>query len=164
MSKPVKDATRRASAGPVADLLMEHFMNPRNVGELPDADGAGDVGNPLCGDIVRLFLKIKGDKIEKATFKTFGCRAAIATSSILTEMLPGKTIEAALRITEKDMLDALGDLPPLKRHCGKLAELALQGALGDYLARTKNDPTLRERVVQRIRDPREWTAALEAEV
>jgi nitrogen fixation protein NifU and related proteins len=141
----------------VKDLLMEHFMNPRNVGELADADGVGDVGNPLCGDIVRLFIKIEGDKIEKATFKTFGCRAAIATSSILTEMLPGKSIQTALKITEKDMLDALGDLPPLKRHCGKLAELALQGALGDYFAKSKGDSTLRQKVSERVRDPREWT-------
>src|ERR1051325_1247903 len=113
---------------PAKDPLMDHFMNPRNVGELPDADGVGDVGNPMCGDIVRLFLKIKGDKIEKATFKTFGCRAAIATSSILTEMVKGKAIQDALKLKEKDMLDQLGDLPPLKRHCGKLAELALQAA------------------------------------
>lgn len=76
----------------IKDLLMDHFMNPRNAGELPNADGVGDVGNPMCGDIVRLFLKIKNDTIEKATFKTFGCRAAIATSSILTEMLKGKSI------------------------------------------------------------------------
>ena len=80
----------------VKDLLMEHFMNPRNVGEIPDADGVGDVGNPICGDIVRLFIKVKGDKIQKAAFKTFGCRAAIATSSILTEMLPGKPVAEAL--------------------------------------------------------------------
>lgn len=140
----------------VKDLLNEHFMNPRNVGELTDADGVGEVGNPVCGDMVRLYVKIKGEKIEKATFKTFGCRAAIATSSILTEMLPGKTLPAALKITEKDMLDQLGDLPPLKRHCGKLAELALQSALGDYFARSKGDASLRDKVVQRIRDPREW--------
>ena len=108
------------------DPLMDHFMNPRNAGELADADGIGDVGNPMCGDIVRLYVKIKNDKIEKATFKTFGCRAAIATSSILTEMLQGKSISDSLKITEKDMLAQLGDLPPLKRHCGKLAELALQ--------------------------------------
>src|SRR3954463_3862930 len=108
------------------DPLMDHFMNPRNVGEIPNADGVGDVGNPMCGDIVRLFLKISGNTIEKATFKTFGCRAAIATSSIVTEMLENKTVDAALKITEKDILAQLGNLPPLKRHCGKLAELALQ--------------------------------------
>ena len=139
------------------DPLMEHFMNPRNAGELADANGVGDVGNPICGDIVRLFLRIKGDKIEKATFKTFGCRAAIATSSILTEMLKGKPVADALRITEKDMLAELGDLPPLKRHCGKLAELALQAAVGDYYARAKGDKRLSEEVARRIGDPREWS-------
>lgn len=138
------------------DLLNVHFMNPRNVGELPGADAVGDVGNPLCGDMVRLYLKIKGDKIEKATFKTFGCRASIATSSILTEMLPGRTIHSALKITEQDFLKILGDLPPLKRHCGKLAELALQGALGDYFAKTKGDRTLLDTVADRVRDRREW--------
>src|SRR5690348_16994704 len=147
----------------VKDLLMEHFINPRNVGEIPDASGIGDVGNPMCGDIVRLFIKIKGEKIEKATFKTFGCRAAIATSSILTEMLPNKPITDALKITEKDMLAKLGDLPPLKRHCGKLAELALQAAVGDYFAKTKGDKKLSEEVARRIRDPREWSPAAESE-
>ena len=125
---------------PARDPLMDHFMNPRNVGEMADADGIGDVGNPMCGDIVRLFLKIKGDKIEQATFKTFGCRAAIATSSILTEMLPGKSIQDSLKITEKDMLAQIGDLPPLKRHCGKLAELALQAAIGNYYLKSRKDP------------------------
>jgi nitrogen fixation NifU-like protein len=145
------------------DVLMDHFMNPRNVGEITDADGIGDVGNPMCGDIVRLFLKIKGDKIQKATFKTFGCRAAIATSSILTEMLKGKSISDALKLTEKDMLAQLGDLPPLKRHCGKLAELALQAAVGDFYLKSKGDKTLSETVSHRIRDPREWTAGLPSE-
>jgi nitrogen fixation NifU-like protein len=143
----------------VKDMLMEHFMNPRNVGELPDANGIGDVGNPLCGDIVRLFIKIEGDRIKKATFKTFGCRAAIATSSILTEMLEDKAVADALEITEADMLKQLGDLPPLKRHCGKLAELALQSAVGDYWERTKKDSTLKKKVGERIRDPREWHPA-----
>jgi nitrogen fixation NifU-like protein len=139
---------------------MDHFMNPRNVGEMADADGVGDVGNPMCGDIVRLFVKIKGDRIEKATFKTFGCRAAIATSSILTEILTGKAIPDALTLTEKDMLARLGDLPPLKRHCGKLAELALQAAIGDYHVKTRRDETLKDEVARRIRDPREWTVVL----
>src|SRR3954471_24516412 len=110
----------------VKDLLMEHFMNPRNVGEIPDADGVGDVGNPLCGDIVRLFVKIQDNKIQKATFKTFGCRAAIATSSILTEMVVGQSVDQALKLTKDDMNEALGDLPPLKQHCAKLAEFALK--------------------------------------
>ena len=114
----------------------------------------------MCGDIVRLFIKVKGDKIEKATFKTFGCRAAIATSSILTEMLKGKPIQDSLKITEKDMLAQLGDLPPLKRHCGKLAELALQAAIGNFYLKSRGDKKLSEEVAKRIRDPREWTAHL----
>src|SRR5580765_751700 len=126
----------------VKDLLMEHFMNPRNVGEIADADGVGDVGNPLCGDIVRLYIKIKDNKIQKATFKTFGCRAAIATSSILTEMVTGQSVEEALKLNKDDMIKALGDLPPLKQHCTKLAEFALKAALGDYFAKTRSDPRL----------------------
>lgn len=145
------------------DLLMEHFMNPRNVGELSDADGVGDVGNPMCGDIIRLFLKIKGNRIVEATFKTFGCRAAIATSSLLTEILLHKTLDQALAITEKDMLAHLGNLPPLKRHCGKLAELALQSALGDYFARVRSDRSLLDKVAQRIHDPREWDPGIPAD-
>src|SRR5580693_475961 len=141
------------------DLLMEHFMNPRNVGEISDADGVGEVGNPYSGNIVRLYLKIDGDVIKNATFKTLGSRAAIATSSILTEMLPGKKIPEALKISEKDMLHQLGDLTPLKRHCGKVAQLALQAAIGDYFGRTRGDHTLTDEVAQRIRDPREWTAS-----
>lgn len=133
-------------------------MNPRNVGEIPNADGVGDVGNPMCGDIVRLFLKISNDKIVKAAFKTFGCRAAIATSSILTEMVTGKSLPQALELKEGDMLAQLGDLPPLKRHCGKLAELALQAAIGDYYAKTRGDQTLQKTVERRIADPREWIA------
>lgn len=138
-------------------------MNPRNVGEIPNADGVGDVGNPMCGDIVRLFVKISGDTIEKSTFKTFGCRAAIATSSILTEMIKGKTLSDALKLKEQDILAQLGDLPPLKRHCGKLAELALQAAIGDYYAKTRQDKTLKETVERRIADAREWTAVPETD-
>jgi nitrogen fixation NifU-like protein len=141
------------------DLLMDHFMNPRNVGELPDASGVGEVGNPYSGNIVRLFLQIENDVIRKATFKTLGSRAAIATSSILTEMLPGKSIPDALRITEKDMVEKLGNLTPLKRHCGKVAQLALHAALGDYYTRTRGDSTLSQQVDSRIRDPREWSAS-----
>jgi nitrogen fixation NifU-like protein len=147
----------------VKDLLMEHFMNPRNVGELADADGVGDVGNPLCGDIVRLFLKIKDNKIQKATFKTFGCRAAIATSSILTEMVVGQSLDQALKLTKDDMNNALGDLPPLKQHCSKLAEFALKSALGDYFAKTKSDGKLAEEIQKRIHDPREWRVSVPEE-
>ena len=138
-------------------------MNPRNVGELSQPDGIGDVGNPLCGDIVRLFLKINGDRIEQATFKTFGCRAAIATSSLLTEMLQGLSIPQALKITEKDVLARLGDLSPLKRHCGKLAELALRSALGDYFTKTKGDRALIDEVARRMQDLREWSPELSEE-
>lgn len=140
------------------DVLMDHFMNPRNVGEMADADGLGEVANPICGDIVRLFLKIKSDKIDKAMFMTRGCRASIATSSILTEMLKDRPISEALKIKEKDMLSKLGDLPPLKRHCGKLAELALQAALGDHFARSKSDRSLLDTVAKRVRDRREWVS------
>ena len=142
----------------VKDLLMEHFMNPRNVGELADADGVGDVGNPLCGDIVRLYVKIKDNKIQKATFKTFGCRAAIATSSILTEMVTGKSLDDALKLNKNDMVKALGELPPLKQHCTKLAEFALKAALGDYFVKTRSDHKLADEIVKRIHDPREWRA------
>jgi len=130
---------------------------------LADANGVGEVGNPYSGNIVRLYLKIQGDKIQKATFKTLGSRAAIATSSILTEMLPGKTIPHALAITEFDMLKRLGDMSPLKRHCGKVAELALKAAIGDYQAKTQGDQTLLETVRRRMQDPREWTVGAYAD-
>lgn len=135
-------------------------MNPRNVGELADANGIGEVGNPLCGDVIRLFLKIQNDKIEKATFKSFGCRAAIATSSILTEVATGKTVQQALKINKADISKILGELPPLKQNCAKLAELALQAAIGDYFAKTKSDRTLADQVQERIHNPQEWRRAL----
>jgi len=141
------------------DVLMDHFMNPRNVGEIADANGIGEVGNPYSGNIVRLYLKIEDDVIRKATFKTLGSRAAIATSSILTEMLPDKKIADALKISEQDMVHELGNLTPLKRHCGKVAQLALLAAIGDYFTRTKGDSSLSEQVAERIRDPREWSAS-----
>jgi len=144
----------------VDDLLMEHFMNTRNAGEIPDADGVGDVGNPLCGDIVRLYLKIKDEKIQKATFKTFGCRAAIATSSLLTEIVTQMPLSKAIQLDEKQILSHLGELPPLKRHCGKLAELALRASIGDYRKRTKGDSTLLDEVARRVSDPREWDPSL----
>ena len=138
------------------DVLMDHFINPRNVGDIANADGMGEVGNPLCGDIIRLYLKIKNDQIEKATFKTFGCRAAIATSSILTELVKGKKIAEALKITKEDIAKILGNLPPLKQNCAKLAELALKAALGDFYARTKNDHRLALEIDERIHNPQEW--------
>ena len=112
--------------------VMDHFMNPRNVGEMEDASGVGEVGNPQCGDVMRFYLKIKDGVIEDAKFKTFGCGAAIATSSMATEMVKGKTIEEAIKITNKVVADALGGLPPVKMHCSVLAEEALESALTDY--------------------------------
>lgn len=107
-------------------------MNPRNVGEIEDASGVGTVGNAKCGDIMKVYLKINGDVIEDAKFKTFGCGAAVATSSMATEMVKGKTIEEALKITNKAVAEALDGLPPVKMHCSLLAEESLHAALWDY--------------------------------
>lgn len=112
--------------------VMDHFMNPHNVGEIPDADGVGTVGNPTCGDIMRLYLKIKEGVIEEARFKTFGCGAAIATSSMVTDIVKGKTIEEALKVSNKTVIEALDGLPKVKVHCSVLAEEALQSAIDDY--------------------------------
>ncbi len=115
-----------------SDKVMEHFTNPRNVGEIEDADAVGTVGNPKCGDIMQLFLKIDGDTIKDIKFKTFGCGAAIATSSMMTELVKGKKIEEAVKISNKSVAEALDGLPPAKMHCSVLAEEALQSALQDY--------------------------------
>jgi len=112
--------------------VMEHYTNPRNVGEIPDADGEGNVGNPACGDVMKLTIKIEGDKIVDAKFKTFGCGAAIATSSMVTELIKGKTIEEALKVSNKTVAEALGGLPAIKMHCSVLAEDALKAAIEDY--------------------------------
>ncbi|MEE9554098.1 MAG: Fe-S cluster assembly scaffold protein NifU [candidate division Zixibacteria bacterium] len=117
---------------PYSELVMEHFANPRNMGEMEDPSGVGDVGNPACGDMMRLYLKIENDTIIEAKFKTFGCGAAIASSSILTEMLKGKKLEEALKISNEAVAEALGGLPPTKIHCSVLAEDALKSALEDY--------------------------------
>ncbi|ABB14434.1 putative FeS assembly protein [Carboxydothermus islandicus] len=116
-----------------SEKVMDHFTNPRNVGEIPDADGVGEVGNPSCGDIMRIYIKVDGDKITDVKFKTFGCGAAIATSSMVTEMVKGKTIEEAMKITNKAVADALDGLPPQKMHCSNLAADALKVAIEDYL-------------------------------
>ena len=113
--------------------VMEHFMNPHNVGEIPDADGIGNVGNPVCGDVLRLYIKVEQEKIKDAKFKTFGCAAAISTSSILTDLVKGKTIKEALEISNKAVAEALGGLPPIKMHCSLLAEEGLKSAIEDYL-------------------------------
>ena len=118
------------------EKVMEHFTNPRNVGEIEDASGVGTVGNAKCGDIMRIFLKIdENDVITDVKFKTFGCGAAIATSSMATEMVKGKTIDEALELTNKAVADALGGLPPVKMHCSLLAEEAIKAAIEDYKAK-----------------------------
>ena len=114
------------------DKVIEYYSNPRNVGEIEDADGIGEVGNPVCGDIMKMYLKIENDVIVDVKFKTFGCGAAIATSSVATEMVKGKTIEEALKLTNKDVVDALDSLPPVKVHCSLLAEEAIRSAIADY--------------------------------
>ena len=116
-----------------SEKVMEHFKNPKNVGEIPNADGVGDVGNPICGDIMRLYIKVKDEKIVDAKFKTFGCGAAIATSSMVTELVKGKTVDEALKISNRAVAEALGGLPPIKMHCSLLAEQALKSAIDDYL-------------------------------
>ncbi|MCK4246343.1 Fe-S cluster assembly scaffold protein NifU [Candidatus Bipolaricaulota bacterium] len=120
-----------------SERVMEHFQNPRNVGEMESPDGIGHVGNPVCGDIMELYIKVKDDIVIDAKFKTFGCGAAIATSSMVTEMVKGKTIEQALKISNKAVAEALDGLPPIKMHCSALAEEALRLAIEDYLAKSK---------------------------
>ena len=115
-----------------SEKVMDHFTNPRNVGELPDANGIGEVGNAKCGDIMKMYLRIQGDTITDVRFKTFGCGAAIATSSMATEMIKGRTVEEALKVTNKAVMEALDGLPPVKVHCSVLAEQAVRAALADY--------------------------------
>ncbi|RKY34657.1 MAG: Fe-S cluster assembly scaffold protein NifU [Candidatus Omnitrophota bacterium] len=119
-----------------SEKVLDHFFNPRNVGEIPDADGVGKVGNPVCGDVMVLYIKVIDDRIVDVKFKTFGCGAAIATSSILTEMVKGKTIEEALKISNKAVAEALGGLPRHKLHCSVLAEQALKAAIEDYRSKS----------------------------
>ena len=118
--------------GPYSEKVMDHFMHPRNMGEIEDPSGVGEVGNPACGDVMRLYLKIENNTIIDAKFKTFGCGAAIASSSMTTELIKGKSIDEALAISNEAVAEALGGLPPAKQHCSVLAEEALQAALEDY--------------------------------
>ena len=120
------------------EQVMDHFMNPRNMGEMEDASGVGTVGNAKCGDIMRIYIKVEDDVITDVKFKTFGCGAAIATSSKATELVKGKTIDEALQITNKMVMEALGGLPPVKVHCSVLAEEALHAAIQDYKDRLAN--------------------------
>lgn len=123
-----------------SEKVMDHFTNPRNVGEIEDADGIGEVGNAKCGDIMKMYLKIEGDVITDVKFKTFGCGAAVATSSMATEMIKGKTINEALQLTNKAVMEALDGLPPVKVHCSVLAEQAVKAALTDYYKKQGVDP------------------------
>lgn len=120
------------TVGPYSAKVMDHFMNPRNVGEIEGADGVGEVGNPACGDMMRLYLKIEDDRVVDAKFRTFGCGAAIASSSMLTEMIKGKTIDEARAISNQAVADALDGLPAVKIHCSVMAEQAVKTALDDY--------------------------------
>jgi len=115
-----------------SDKVMENFKNPKNTGEIPDADGVGTVGNPVCGDMMTMYIKVKDDRIADIKFKTFGCGAAIATSSMTTEMAKGKTLEEALKISRQDVATELNGLPPVKMHCSNLAADALHAAIKDY--------------------------------
>ena len=115
-----------------SEIVMDHFKNPRNVGEIADADGIGEVGNPVCGDMMNVFIKVENDKIADIKFKTFGCGAAIAVSSMLTELAKGKTLDEAMKITNKTVAEALGGLPQNKLHCSNLGADALQMAIRDY--------------------------------
>jgi nitrogen fixation NifU-like protein len=117
--------------------VLDHFRSPRNVGEIEDADGVGSVGNPVCGDMMSIYIKVKDDKIEDIKFRTFGCGAAIATTSMTTELAKGKTLDDAKKITRQDVADELGGLPPVKMHCSNLAADALHEAIEDYRGKKK---------------------------
>ena len=124
-----------------SEKVMDHFSNPRNVGELTDANAVGEVGNEKCGDIMKMYLKINNGVIDDVKFKTFGCGAAVATSSMATELIKGKTIEQALKLTNKAVAEALDGLPPVKMHCSVLAEQAVRAAISNYYTRQGIDPT-----------------------
>ena len=115
-----------------SEKVMDHFTNPRNVGEIPDADGVGEVGNAKCGDIMKMYIKVQNGVLTDVKFKTFGCGAAVATSSMATELIKGKPIEEALQLTNKAVVEALDGLPPVKMHCSVLAEEAVKSAVKDY--------------------------------
>ena len=122
------------------EKVLDHFNNPRNVGEIPDADGVGEAGNAKCGDIMKMYLQLRDGVITDVKFKTFGCGAAIATGSMATEMVKGRSIEEALQLTNKAVMEALDGLPPAKVHCSVLAEQAVKAALADYYTRLGIDP------------------------
>ncbi len=119
-------------AGTYTELVMEHFKNPKNMGQMEDADGKGEVGNASCGDVMTVYIKVKGDRVADIKFQTFGCVAAVATSSMVTELAKGKTLDEAMKITRADVAEKLGGLPPIKMHCSNLAADALHAAIEDY--------------------------------
>ena len=119
-------------AGTYTELVMEHFKNPKNMGQMEDADGKGEVGNASCGDVMTVYIKVKGDRVADIKFLTFGCVAAVATSSMVTELAKGKTLDEAMKITRADVAEKLGGLPPIKMHCSNLAADALHAAIKDY--------------------------------
>lgn len=123
-----------------SEKVMDHFANPRNVGEIADADGVGEVGNAKCGDIMKMYIKVDNGIISDVKFKTFGCGAAVATSSMATELIKGKPIEEAMKLTNKAVIEALDGLPTVKLHCSVLAEQAIHAALADYYQRNGVDP------------------------
>jgi nitrogen fixation NifU-like protein len=125
--------------GPYNDIVMDHFTNPRNMGEIENPSGVAEVGNPVCGDVMKLYLRIEDERIVDARFKTFGCSAAIASSSMTTELIKGKSIDEALLISNEAVTEALGGLPPAKQHCSVLAEEAVRAALEDYKRRRETD-------------------------
>ncbi len=128
-----------AEFGWYSEKVLEHYQNPRNLGEIENADGVGTVGNPVCGDMMKITIKVRDDRIEDVKFKTFGCGAAIATTSIVTELIKGKMLEEALQVTNQDVIEALDGLPPVKVHCSLLAEEAIKAAIEDYRDRMTND-------------------------
>src|SRR4030065_955025 len=119
-----------------SEKVMDHFMNPRNVGEIENPDGVGEVGNPVCGDMITFYIKVKDNRLEDVKFKTFGCGAAIAVSSMVSEMAKGKSLDEAMKITKRSVIDALNGLPKQKHHCSNLGADALQRAIADYPAKT----------------------------
>jgi len=123
---------------------MEHFKNPRNMGEIPDADGVGTFGNPVCGDLMTIYIKVKDNRLQNIKFKTFGCGAAIATSSMVTELAMGKSLEEAMQITRANVAGSLGGLPPVKMHCSNLAADALHAAIEDYYKKQKGEKEVKK--------------------
>lgn len=131
-----------------SELVMQHFSNPSNVGIIEDADGVGKVGNPMCGDVMEMFIKVKDNRIEDVKFRTFGCGAAIATSSIATEMIRGKPLDEAVKLSNKAVADALGGLPAQKMHCSNLAADAVRAAIEDYRSRQDGEKGEREETAE----------------